>query len=508
MGKSILVLPDGGEISSGAGSGWAIESVRLTQSVNEGQQLFLGSACAGMLEVKLLSGQNPLDIQAGQELTLYQENDQGLRRKIGLFTMEKPEIATANTRKWTGYDRVSWLDRDLSIWLGELDMWPYPLYQFAKSVCQACGLTLQNSSIPNGDFMVQKFKAGGITGRKLMQWVAEACGRFCRATVDGQIELAWYADTDVRIAPSGDRFYYQNSLSYGDFQTEAIEKVQIRRTEEEVGVVWPNSGTHAYILTGNGLLTAEEPEALQKVAQELYSQLKDVRYTPCKVTVQSSLDVQPGQIVTITTPNGNTISSYIMQRSRSGQKDTLECMGTARRDSTSAVNEQSYRALSGKILNLRTDVEGIKAENADTEGRVASLEMHVEGIITNVSNQQTEMETLKTQQTTLSQTAQELAISVQTIREDGVSRVETETGYTFGENGLRICKSGEEMENLLDNTGMYVTRSGETILQANAGGVVAADVTVRNYLNVGEHARLEDYTNGTDSARTACYYLG
>ena len=59
------------------------------------------------------------------------------------------------------------------------------------------------------------------------------------------------------------------------------------------------------------------------------------------------------------------------------------------------------------------------------------------------------------------------------------------------------------MENLLDNTGMYVRRSGEVILQANAAGVQATDVVVRNYLVVGTHARFEDYPVG----RTACFYL-
>ena len=60
------------------------------------------------------------------------------------------------------------------------------------------------------------------------------------------------------------------------------------------------------------------------------------------------------------------------------------------------------------------------------------------------------------------------------------------------------------MENLLDHTGMYVRRNGEVLLQANNQGVQTRDVTVRNYLIVGENARFEDY--GSD--RTACYYIG
>lgn len=92
---------------------------------------------------------------------------------------------------------------------------------------------------------------------------------------------------------------------------------------------------------------------------------------------------------------------------------------------------------------------------------------------------------------------------MESIQTDGATKLKTGMGYTFDDNGLQIAREGQQMKNLLDNTGMYVTRSGQTILQANDKGVVATDVTVGNYLIVGTHARLEDYETG----RTACFYL-
>lgn len=109
--------------------------------------------------------------------------------------------------------------------------------------------------------------------------------------------------------------------------------------------------------------------------------------------------------------------------------------------------------------------------------------------------------------TELKQNSEEITISVQKILTEGISSVTTTTGYTFNADGLRISKSGYEIVNLLDNTGMYVTRSGDPMLQANADGVIATDVTVRNYLIMGTHARFEDYSDGTDSARTGCFWI-
>ena len=52
------------------------------------------------------------------------------------------------------------------------------------------------------------------------------------------------------------------------------------------------------------------------------------------------------------------------------------------------------------------------------------------------------------------------------------------------------------------NTGLYVRRGGAMILQAGNRGVTAVDVTVGNYLIVGNHARFEDFDGGT-----ACFYI-
>ena len=87
---------------------------------------------------------------------------------------------------------------------------------------------------------------------------------------------------------------------------------------------------------------------------------------------------------------------------------------------------------------------------------------------------------------------------------NGIDSVETSTGYTFDKDGLNIHKDGEEMHNTLDNTGMYVRRSGTDVLTANNDGVNAINLTARQFLIVGENARFEDYPGN----RTACFYIG
>lgn len=107
----------------------------------------------------------------------------------------------------------------------------------------------------------------------------------------------------------------------------------------------------------------------------------------------------------------------------------------------------------------------------------------------------------------LKQNSSDISIAVQKLIDDGVNKLVTEFGLTIDGSCVDIHRSGTEMHNSLDETGMYVKRSEDVMLQANANGVIATDVSVRNYLIIGSHARFEDYSDGTDSARTACFWI-
>ena len=107
----------------------------------------------------------------------------------------------------------------------------------------------------------------------------------------------------------------------------------------------------------------------------------------------------------------------------------------------------------------------------------------------------------------LQQSAEQISIDVTSIINNGVDKVTTSKGYTFNAEGLRIKSAGTAIENLLNNRGMYVSRSEDVMLKADSNGVEATDVTVNNYLVVGEHARFEDYSDGNDTKRTGCFFV-
>lgn len=501
MLKNLIVLPDGRELFSGVSGENALQSVTLTQQVNTGTELTLGSACANMLEATLLTPAGGLNIAPGTELTLYKVAQDGARTKIGLFTAEKPTRPSANLYKLTAYDRISWLDRDLGQWLDSLNGWPYPLLDFARMVCAACNLTLVNAYIPNGDWQIQRFSAKGITGRQLMQWVGEACGRFCRATAEGEIQLAWYAPKDLALTPDGALPVLTGQTA--DYRTAPVDKVQIQLTEKDIGAVY-GTGSNTYRITGNYLLATDTVAPLQAVAQTLYDILQTAVYAPCQVKIPANSEIYPGDILSVTDRNGVTVPVYVMKKVQTGPFETLECTGSAHRDSATVTNSAKLTALSGSVMELQMSMEGLRAENRRADGRTAALELTVDGLRTDVESQNAMSEDIAARMTTVEQTAEGLSVQVQRVMTDGVSKVNTATGYTFDETGMTVEKIGREIKTRISEDGMQVYKNGSAVLTANSEGVDAVDLHASTYLAVGGRSRFENYGGN----RTGCFWIG
>ena len=388
MIKNILVLDDGTEIAAGTVGQNAIRSLTCTETVSKTTDLCPGAACSNKLEITIwVEPGTDLPITSGTRLTLYRETS-GHRTLAGTYWAVKPTSQTRNTYKVYAYDAVSRLDGVQSTWLRSIqDQFPMTLWKFAGLVAQRCGVTIANSSLPrNGTYLVQAFYADNLTGRQLLAWVAEASCTFLRATSDGRIEFAWY--TDYNASQSiGPTVYIRDGLSHDKFQTAPVVKVQIRQSDDDVGVLYPSdeSGSNALIIQGNLLLTSATAEALKPVAQAIFETMQGVTYTPLKVTVPADFPLPaPGNIVSVTDARGNVLSSYIMTRKISGQQVTLESTGNATRDGTAAVNEQSYKNLTGKMLEIKTSVDGLEVKASDLTGKYTDLKATVDGLSSEV----------------------------------------------------------------------------------------------------------------------------
>ena len=105
----------------------------------------------------------------------------------------------------------------------------------------------------------------------------------------------------------------------------------------------------------------------------------------------------------------------------------------------------------------------------------------------------------------------DINIIVQKIIDNGVDKVTTALGLTMTDSALVIHRPGSDLTNSIDETGMYVIRSKDTdiettMLEANANGVNAENITVRKWFVAGDHLRIEKYNDGTDDKRVGFFY--
>ena len=389
MLQPILTLPSGAELRGGS-PGSAVKSLALHTAVNAGQEFAIGSAYSDYIEAEIWADPGgSLQITAGDALTYYRQNDAGNRTKVGIFYAEKPTRTKRNSYKVTAYDTMSKLDADFSGWLhANQAQFPKTIWQLVQLACQRAGVTLASSSLPiNGSYSVQAFYADDLTCRQIISWAAEAAGCYAHTNADGKLEFLTYSDkrSTAKITPDGansSTAYYADSLSYEDYTVKAIEKVQIRQSSDDVGVIYPDSttATNTYAVQGNLLLTTGTEANLKTVAQNLYNVLKNVTYTPCKVSVPSGSGLACGQIVHVKDARGREFDTYLMSATISSGKASFESVGSASRESSSAVNSQSYKNLTGKMLEIKTSVDGLEVKASDLTGKYTDLKATVDGL--------------------------------------------------------------------------------------------------------------------------------
>lgn len=386
-----------------------IVSVSWTEQVNsDSDNITPGAVCANAIDIEFwITSDGSLAIAQGSTLTYYKvDADTGTEYQIGIYTCEKPEKDGGNKYKVTAYDNIAKLDIDVADWLNSLNF-PITIEAFANSLAAKCGLTFKNVPPINGDYPVQAFTANSSTGRDLMKMVAQATGCFIRAAANGELEYAWYVTNsklsiatnesdglyfhkaaydkenkairdrqvvrlrtaDVVYQPKSTP-YFSGQLTFSDFTVTAIDKVQVKQSDDDVGVIYPADavGTNALVISANRLLVTDSDATLRPYVKNLYDRLNNMVYVPCSnIQTPETLDIRAGDIVTVTDGKRKFVT-WITSIKRSGNRCTFESVGSINRNTTTTVNNTSY-STARKMLEISTSIDGlnVKASQLDTK---------------------------------------------------------------------------------------------------------------------------------------------
>lgn len=232
--------------------------------------------------------------------------------------------------------------------------------------------------------------------------------------------------------------------------------------------------------------------------------------------------LEPGDKIALVTKDNDTVISYLLN-------DTLSYNGalteqTAWQYTDSEETESTPTSLGERIKQTfaRVDkankqIEIVASETSANSNALSSIQVNLDSVNTKVQNIETttseELESINNDISTLIKTvetkatAEDVTIAIKSELENGVSKVETETGFKFDKDGLTVSKAGSEMTTTIDEDGMTIKRDNEEQLVANNEGVMAYDLHAKTYLIVGESSRFEDYEKDGET-RTGCFWIG
>lgn len=492
-----FVRSDGSVIDSAS-----IISCKWTSGVNSSTNLTVGDTTADSVDVQIRNPEK--GIVTGEALEYYKV-DGNTETKVGVFYAEAPTVASKVSIRFTAYDSIAKLGVDASPWLMEnQDNFPMSLRAIVDAVCDLAGITGKPGTFSHEDLQVPAFYSDGITARQIVSWAAQIAGCFCRSTSSGGIEFAWYKATETVISDSkatGTIQYMQDSLSCKQYQTDVIQRVQLKQADDDVGVIYPaDADGNVFVISGNLMLSMLDTPTLEAIAQDLYAKVKDISYTPAECKLFPTCAVNAGDIIKINTVQTGELTVYVMSVYTDSSGTQVSSTGDQNYSDKAAVSSEKYHNPQGRYYLLKKSIDGLKATAKDLQGNISNLEQTAEQISASVAAQDEVISQLTIK-------AGSIEASVQGIIDNGVDKVTTKFGLTIDESAVHIQRSGSEMENRLDETGMYVLRGDTVMLQANKDGVIGTDMTVRNYLIVGSHARFEDYTDDDGNAGTACFYV-
>ena len=369
--------------------------------------------------------------------------------------------------------------------------YPVTVKSYLDAICTRFGWNKRYTTFVNSEIEIEEEKYdSSYTFRDVLDEIAQVAGGMI-AFVGDELDVIYPTDSG-EIIDSSNLKTLKMGESYGP-----VNSLVLARTPQEDNIYLQDEAS----VSSNGIteIRIENNQIIDSHREDfiegIFGALKGLHFELFELESFGIGYLKLGDLFTIQTPDGQNHTALMLcddLQITQGLSETirLEAPESTETDYTAA--SESDRVLNKTILKVDKQAQEITALVSKTE----NIESTVDGMVATV-----------THLTEVMIDSDSVDIKVEKAI-SGINSITTSTGYTFDHDGLHIKKvvdgEVEGIENLLDNTGMYVKRDGEEILIANDEGVDAINLRSRQFLIIGDNSRFENYGSG----RTACFYIG
>ena len=374
------------------------EEMEISESLCEEPYLSFGACVSNAIKFTTANTSFRLEGNAIR-VRMYLDGDKEKYFPIGVYKVQSAQFTAGRSkREVVAYDVLrDVLTGNYADWYNSL---PYPvkLKEFRDSFFQYIGIEQEEIVLVNDDVTIDKtIDTGELRGAAILQAICVLNGAFGHMTRENRfryIVLNTYSDymypsshlyPKDALFPTGStvnkRFLVYRECTYEDYEVRAIDKVQIRQNEEDVGVIF-GTGTNAFIVQDNFLVYGKSAADLEDIAERLFLAVSNKPYIPMTTMVNGNPCMEVGDIIKIHTTDGRIISSYIMQRVLKGVQalaDQYRSQGSELQSEQVATVNTTVTRLKGSIASVRLTVDGIQS-------RVESIEDGSASVIEQLSN--------------------------------------------------------------------------------------------------------------------------
>lgn len=378
----------------------------------------------------------------------------------------------------------------------------------AKYTCSQVGIEFGNISFTNSDFVIDTNQfTTGQSCRDVMKNIAQLAYGWVNIDWDNKCYITELEMNTMDISKyniiDNDHYYSLTTQknNYGPINQIVVGMSSINGNE---GIIRDlesinNVGLNELDIYDNVITYTKE---LRDEAVKGAERLLGLEYAPFETETPGHPWLKGNELIRIDDMENNPRFTYPFNR-------TIKYTGHIKTDLSSVAETSKARAV-GYNVSLYKTVKDLSITIDNQNGVIKTLNSNIQAANDGLSSLETRFENEITD--TYSKT--EIQEIVSGIGVDGtvVSSVKSTAGV-FDKDGLTIEQSEADTKTNINANGMIIyNKTGGTddpLLTVNANGVIAKNVAVETYLNIGTHSRFEDYSDSeTNVTGTGVFWIG
>lgn len=371
------------------------EQFELTESICSESELTFGSCEAAVLKFTVSNIFLPMKDKMITVKTVI-DNNTANPFQIGRYKVySDTPTADRTKRDIVAYDRLyDVINADVAEWynalLPEKDS-TTTMKAFRDSFFGYFGIEQADAQLVNDDMKVEKtVEPEELSGATVLNCICEINGCFGHIGRDGRFHYI-YLEQEIQglyprnnLYPADDLYPREPkstriskslyiSAQYEDFLVKTIDKLQIRKEEDDIGVI-VGSGTNAYVIQDNFLVYGKGSEELTGIANNIYGKIRGIIYRPFSADCKGNPCIEVGDAVRLPTKY-EIIESYVLKRTLKGiqaLRDNYEATGEEYRSTQVNSVHKSIIQLKGKTNVLTRTIEETNSKITDVESGLSS----------------------------------------------------------------------------------------------------------------------------------------